>query len=190
MLCLCAMSGMLAGCSRQEAKDSNTGSEINKSAQRAVENTKDAKDKASNRIDDNIDNIMTYFKDQGIAYENMQSIEDMEFAAYEGRSFMMGGKNVYLYRVKTDDSNMKKVLKEAKDKGKVKVRINNKEEEYGAQVNGSYLLLFDTNADTADLQKQFPKYQSTGVHSSDPNADMNAKDTTQSEKNITDEATD
>lgn len=174
--CLCMMAGLLAGCSMN--KDSEkAGEDVNKSAQRAVDDTKDAADKAKNDVDDSIDNVMNYFKTNGIAYENMQNIENMEFAAHEGRSFMMNGNTVYLYRVKSDDENMKKIMKEAKDNGKVKVRIDNKEQEYAAQVNGSYLMLYDTKADYSDIAKLFPKYQQTGVHGTDPNEDMNNKKT-------------
>ena len=38
----------------------------------------------------------------------------MDFAAYEGRSFMANNNRVYLYRVKSEDENMKKILKEGR----------------------------------------------------------------------------
>ena len=68
-----------------------------------------------------------------------------------------------MYRVKSDDDNMKKVLKEAKDNGKVKVSINNKEQEYGAKVNGDFLFLYDTNADWNDVVTAFPNYTYAGT---------------------------
>ena len=58
---------------------------------------------------------------------------------------------------------MKKVLKEAKDNGKVKVSINNKEQEYGAKVNGDFLFLYDTNADWNDVVTAFPNYTYAGT---------------------------
>lgn len=170
-LCLSMMAGVLAGCSSKDTGKANNNE--NKSTQNVEERTKKTAENTKKDVDDSIDNVMNYFKENGIAYENMQAINDMEFAAYEGRSFMMNGNNVYLYRVNSDDENMKKVLQEAKEKGKVKVRIDNKEQEYTAQVNGSYLMLYDTKGNHADLQKLFPKYQSTGVHGVDPNEDMN-----------------
>ena len=65
--------------------------------------------------------------------------------------------------MKSDDDNMKKVLKEAKDNGKVKVSINNKEQEYGAKVNGDFLFLYDTNADWNDVVTAFPNYTYAGT---------------------------
>ena len=38
---------------------------------------------------------------------------------------------------------MKKLLRQAEEAGRVKVRIDNKEKEYMAQVNGTYLMLYD-----------------------------------------------
>ena len=69
---------------------------------------------------------------------------------------------------------MKKVFKKRlEEKGKVRVNIKNKEMEYGAKVNGNFLLLYDPNADMNDVLTTFDGYTSGGV-----NAGTSAKDTT------------
>lgn len=149
MACTLALCSMLAACStKDDKKDNKTENKVENKA-----NT--AKDHA----EDSIDNMMSYFKEKGVAYDQSENIDQMDFAAYEGRSFMANNNRVYLYRVKSEDENMKKILKEAADKGKVKVRINNKESEYNAKVNGDYLLLYDTNADITDVLGAFPGYR-------------------------------
>ncbi|MEG0274477.1 MAG: hypothetical protein RR690_05055 [Longicatena sp.] len=186
--CLCLMAGLLAGCSMNDTAKEDMN-KVNKSTEKAADDTKKAADKAKTTTEDSIDNVMNYFTTKGIAYNNMQAIENMDFAAYEGRSFMMNDKTAYLYRVKSDDESMKKVMDEAKNNGKVKVKVDGKEQEYGAQVNGDYLLLYDTTANTADLQKAFPNYQPTGVHGSNANEDMNGTGSS-TENNTTNDMTD
>ena len=65
--------------------------------------------------------------------------------------------------MKSDDDNMKKVLKEAKDNGRVKVSIDNKEQEYGAKVNGDFLFLYDANQNWNDYVSAFPSYTYSGT---------------------------
>lgn len=165
------MVSVLAGCSMKEDSSKKDMSKVNKTTEKAVDETKKAADKAKNKMDDSIDNMMTYFTNEGIAYENMQPIEHMDFAAHEGRTFMMNGKTAYLYRVKSDDEDMKKVIKEANDTGMAKVKIDNKEMEYSAMVNGDYLLLFNKDDNFSDVKKAFPNYQPAGVY--DTNGTMN-----------------
>ena len=136
--CIALLAALMGGCSMNDKKDANT-------------KTNETKEAAEN------------FKDKGLKYENSKAITDIDFAAYEGRSFDYNGSTGYLYRVKSDDDNMKKVLKEAKDNGKVKVSINNKEQEYGAKVNGDFLFLYDTNADWNDVVTAFPNYTYAGT---------------------------
>lgn len=175
--CLFLIAGLVSGCSMNKDKKTDEMGTANKSADKAkddakktVDGTKDAMD----AMDDNIDNMMTYFKDQGVAYEDMKTIDNMDFAAHEGRSFMNNGQMTYLYRVKSDDENMKKVIKEANDNGKVKVKIDNKEQEYGAKVNGDYLLLYNMDADMGDMMNVFPSYQpGSSTNPSGMNEEMN-----------------
>lgn len=156
--CLLLVAGLISGCSMNDKNNKND--DMNKVA----DASKDAANKAKGVVNDSIDNVMNYFKKEGLKFENSKNLENIDFAAHEGRSFDMNGKTAYLYRVKSDDENMKKILKEAKDKGKVKVNIDNKEQMYGAKINGDYLLLYDEKANMNDMLTAFPNYQVNGVN--------------------------
>ena len=166
LACLLAVCSMMSACN------------VKKDAEDAKDKVEEKADTAKRDVEDSIDNVMNYFKDKGVSYEHDAKIENMDFAAYEGRSFVVNGSTAYLYRVKNDDDNMKKVMKEAADKGKVKVHINNKEMEYGAKVNGDYLFLYDTNADMNDVLQAFPGY-APGTTTTTTSANQeDSKDTT------------
>lgn len=167
-ICLCLSIGVLTGCSINDKKSEKR---VETNTKNVVDGTKKIAKTAKDDVNDRIDNVMDYFKTKGVTYDAVQTIDDMGFAAYEGRSFVVDGKTIYLYRVKRDDPSMKKVIKEAQDKGKVRVRIDNKEQEYAAQVNGSYIMLYDSSLPKGNLQQLFPKYVANGVHGSDPNQD-------------------
>lgn len=158
--CLLLVAGLISGCSMNDKNKDNKKDDMNKVA----DTSKDAANKVKGDVDDSIDNVMNYFKKEGLKFENSKNLDNIEFAAHEGRSFDMNGKTAYLYRVKSEDENMKKILKEARDNGKVKVNIDNKEQMYGAKVNGNYLLLYDAEANMNDMLTAFPNYQATGVN--------------------------
>ena len=179
MACTLSLCSMLAACSTKDDKKDNN------KVENKVENKANT---AKKDTEDSIDNMMSYFKEKGVAYDQSENIDQMDFAAYEGRSFMANNNRVYLYRVKSEDENMKKILKEAADKGKVKVNINNKESEYNAKVNGDYLLLYETNADISDVLGAFPGYRAgtttttTSTDESDQSNDQsNTKDSTENQ---------
>ncbi|MEG1731824.1 MAG: hypothetical protein RR252_01615 [Longicatena sp.] len=157
LACLLFIGAMVSGCSMNKKEE--TTKETDKVSDTTQNDTKKVVDESKQKVNDSVDNVMKYFKDQGVAYDNMKNIENINFAAYEGRSFMSNGQMSYIYRVKSEDENMEKILKEAKNNGKVKVNIDNKEQEYGAKVNGDYLLLYNSSANTTDLLKAFPNYK-------------------------------
>lgn len=171
MAALLALSGLLTACS------------MNDDADQAKNDVENQSDEMKDDVEDSIDNVMTYFKDQGVMLEQDTKIDKMDFAAYEGRTFGYNGSTAYLYRVKSKDEGMQKVMKQAKDSGKVKVSIDNKEQEYAAKVNGNYLLLYDMNADMGDVVTAFPKYtMPTQTPPVDNNQTSTAKDATDNSK--------
>ncbi len=142
---------VLFGCSskdNQNNKNDNLSTSIKDDAE-------DAKDDVTQTIDD----VMDYFKKQKVEVENVQGIDKIDFAAYEGKSFEVNGKTVYLYRVNEKDKNMKKLLQEVKDTGKVTVNMNNKEQEYKAKVKGNLLMLYNYDEDLNDVLTTFDAYQ-------------------------------
>lgn len=140
---------LLQGCSMKDMEEDTES--VKESVEQSADDVKDT-------VEDSIDNVTSYFKENNITMDNLQTITDFDFAADEGRYFQLNGKYVYLYRVDSEDSAMQQVLQEAKDNGKVTVNITGEEMEYGARVNGNYLLLYDTEADIQDVLTAFDGY--------------------------------
>lgn len=109
-------------------------------------------------VEDSIDNMMSYLTGKGLQMDDVTPIEQMDFAAHEGRSFTINGSTGYLYRLKSDDENMKKLLQSAKEKGTVKVNINGEEQEYNASVNGDYLFVYKKDADMNQFNSLMKDY--------------------------------
>lgn len=155
----------LGGCSMNDK--GTTGNDMsNTNVGKDISNALEDSGKA---VQDSIDNVMDFFTQKNIKYENMQTLNNMEFAAYEGRSFTIDGKNAYLYRVKEDDENMKKIMEQARKNGKVKVSITGKEMEYNARVNGNYLLLYDPSAKIDEALNAFDTYRYDATNNMDGN---------------------
>lgn len=169
--CLVVIAGLIGGCSMNDKNSDKNMNKVKDAADKTADKTK-------NGVNDSIDNVMDYFKKEGVKFENSKKLENIEFAASEGRSFDMNGKTAYLYHVKSNDENMKKILKEAKDKGTAKVNIDNKEQMYGAKVNGDYLLLYDTQANMNDMLNTFPNYRGDATNKTSNNAKETDKTTT------------
>ncbi|WP_302759720.1 hypothetical protein [Amedibacillus dolichus] len=166
--------GMLGGCSNKNDKAAENT--VNRSSDYVKKDIEKNARKTKNDVEESIDHMMKYLKDEGVVYENMQNIDQIDFAAHEGRSFEINGNKVYLYRVKSEDENMKKLLRQAEETGRVKVRIDNKEKEYMAQVNGTYLMLYDQNVKADDLQRVFPNYSQGNLQETNPYQDQSMKD--------------
>ena len=75
--CIALLAALMVGCSMNDKKDANT--KTNETKEAAEKSVKDAK----NKTEDSIDNVMNYFKDKGLKYENSKAITDIDFAAYE-----------------------------------------------------------------------------------------------------------
>lgn len=124
-------------------------------------------------VEDNIDNMLNYWKEKGIEIMNQNPIEAMDFAAYEGISFMYNGAQGYLYRLRSDDSKMKALLESARETGKVKVNIDGKEQEYQANVNNDYILIYENGSNMKDISSILGNYDSNKKYESAPSSNNN-----------------
>ncbi len=159
----CALMLIISGCSKNDDGDKKMESNAN------ATDTKKPQNDAANTVNETMDNMMTYFKDQGLTLDDMKDLTDMDFAAHEGRSFSYQGNTAYLYRLKENDESMKALLDSAKNTGTVKVNINGEKKDYAASVNGNYLLVYLKDAKMDDLLKQFDSYKAGigGIKNSD-----------------------
>ena len=77
----------------------------------------------------------------------MTVIDDIPFAAYDGRSVNINGSMVYLYRIDTEDESMKQIISQIKEDGTVYVEKDGQKQQYNGFVYQDYLLLYDRDTD-------------------------------------------
>lgn len=139
------------------------------------------KDGANVNNEDSISNMMNYLNGQGVEVSNMEPIDTMDFAAHEGSSFTYNGTTAYLYRLKSDDENMKALLEQAKKNGTVKVNMDGTEQNYSASVNGNYLFVYKKDSNMNDLVSALGNYV-PGATTTTPNTGGDHTTTTNSSK--------
>lgn len=152
---------MLSGCSMWD------GSDMNGTANATNETQPNTTTPSS--TEDSMDNLMYYLNQQGITMENLEPINQMDFAAHEGKSFSYNGSTAYLYRLKSDDANMKALLDSAKKNGTVKVNVDGSEQMYNASVNGDYLFVYDPTSQMGEFIQALGKYV-PGATTTTPNS--------------------
>lgn len=164
---------LLSGCSMWGSDEKDTSK--NGTANATKETTPNSE--RSTASEDSIQNMMNYMKEKGITISDMSPIDTMDFAAHEGQSFSYNGNTAYLYRLKSDDANMKALLEDAKKNGTVKVNMDGKEQMYNASVNGDYLFVYDPAANMGDLINAMGNYV-PGATTTTPNIGGNSEDKT------------
>ena len=102
--------------------------------------------------------VFTYFDEQKLEYANAKDIDVTGINAYEGKMFEYQNNPVYIYRMKTSDSNVKSWMEEIKNTGKVTINQNGKEDTYDAIVNNDYMLVSKSGTDLNKLSEMFKKY--------------------------------
>lgn len=142
---------------------SMAGCSMGKDAEDDAEKAKDkVEDKTKETVDDTkgtVDDVMSYFKEQGVTYNNDQTLDEFDFAAKEGRSFTVDNQNVYVYRVDSTDENMQKLINQASSHNMITANQDGVENQYGATVNGNYLMVYDKDAQLDELIKYFKGYK-------------------------------
>lgn len=180
----CAFLLVISGCSQN---DSDKKVEGNANAT----DTNPPKNDAANTVNESMDHMMNYMKENGVTLNDIKELADMDFAAHEGRSFSYEGNTAYLYRLKDSDESMKALLDSAKNTGKVKVNINGEQKDYAAAVNGNYLLIYLQEAKMDDFLKYFDSYKAGigGIDSSDNSGSATGKDTVGNDGNSSNNTT-
>lgn len=142
---------LVSGCG-SDNKDNGQNNSANQT------DTKQPQNNVSDNASETMNRMVSYFKEKGIELADMTDIDQMDFAAHEGKRFSYKGSPMYLYRLKSNDESMKALLDSAKNTGNVKVNIDGKQQNYKASVNGDYLLVYE-NADTIqDFINVFDSY--------------------------------
>ena len=134
-------------------------------AENAAEDIGRSAEKAKEHGEKTLDDMMQYLRDQGIAVEDEQTLDAIEFAAYDGRSFSVDGTQMYLYRIDTNDETMQKVIAQLKQDGSVKVEKDGETLSYSGTLFEDYLLLHDPGADVHVFVETMNHYSGGGVTS-------------------------
>ncbi len=94
---------VLGGCSMGK-KDDGNNSNVN------ATDTKQPQSNTANTGSETMDRMISYLQEQGMELQDMSDIDQMDFAAHEGKSFSYRGNAMYLYRLKSDDQSMQALL--------------------------------------------------------------------------------
>ena len=137
---------MMSACGVQQAAD-----EAKNDVEKAADDVRDAAEGAKRSAQDQgkktLDGMMSYLREQGMELSDEQTLDDIAFAAYDGRSFYVDGTQMYLYRIDTNDETMQKVIAQLKQDGSVKVEKDGETLSYSGTLFEDYLLLHDPGAD-------------------------------------------
>ena len=137
----CSM--LLASC----GDASKISEDMKKTADDAAEKVKNEADKAGEAGKKTLDGIMQYLQENDIKITQAEKIDDIPFAAYDGRSVNINGSMVYLYRIDTEDESMKQIISQIKEDGTVYVEKDGQKQQYNGFVYQDYLLLYDRDTD-------------------------------------------
>ena len=155
----------LSGCSwfdRTDKNANNNNTTINATGNDASKNDaskNDASGSDAGKTAKTLQDMMNSFEESGVTFGNVTPINDMEFAAHEGRMFDVNGERVYIYRMNLEDAQMNELMQKAMADKRVTVNRNGVDEEYNALVNNDYLLVYGSNASIAPLDELFTQYR-------------------------------
>ena len=125
----------LSGCSWFDRKDSSANN--NNTTNNASENDASKNDANKNNASNNdadktaktIQDMMNSFESSGVTFGNVTPIDNMDFAAHEGRMFDVNGERVYIYRMNLEDAQMNELMQKAMADKRVTVNRNGVDEE-------------------------------------------------------------
>lgn len=135
LCCVC----LLAACGNDESAAQDV--------QRTVD---DAANDAADAGEKTVDDMMAHLREMQKDIQQEEVIEDIPFAAYDGRSFQVEGNTMYLYRINAQDADMKRVIEQLQQDNMVNVERNGQKMQYSGALYEDYLLLYEpgVNADS------------------------------------------
>lgn len=106
-----------------------------------------------------VSDVIEYFDNQGIKYSNMKNHMPEDLPFKDGRMFDVNGKKVYMYDVDSKDTTMNDLLTKAKNDGSVKVKVDGVEKSYMAAVNGTKMMIYETEEGIKDVIDSFMNFK-------------------------------
>ena len=130
-----------------------------KTIEETVDTAKKDGKEAEKNVQDSMDDLMEFLRGEGVEYTNDKKLDRFDWPAKEGRSFLYNNQNVYLYKVDPSDAKIAGLLDKAQTSNRISATQNGEQMEYGASVNGGYLLVYDQDSAIEDLVEAFKKYE-------------------------------
>ena len=96
LCCVC----LLAACGNDESAAQDVQRTVDDAAQKAEDAANDTADAGEKTVDD----MMAHLREMQEDIQQEEVIEDIPFAAYDGRSFQVEGNTMYLYRINAQDA--------------------------------------------------------------------------------------
>ena len=135
LCCVC----LLAACGNDESAAQDVQRTVDDAAQKAEDAANDAADAGEKTVDD----MMAHLREMQEDIQQEEVIEDIPFAAYDGRSFQVEGNTMYLYRINAQDADMKRVIEQLQQDNMVNVECNGQKMQYSGALYEDYLLLYE-----------------------------------------------
>ncbi|MEG0313881.1 MAG: hypothetical protein RR646_01310 [Erysipelotrichaceae bacterium] len=105
--------------------------------------------------------LIEHLENVGINIDDKIDVKPMNIGALEGIRISVNENYVYLYQLDLTDQRTIKLIEEAKSTNFVKVSINDSIFSYHSIVNGSYLMLYESNDSLEDIIREFSKFRTT-----------------------------
>ncbi len=138
----------LSGCSMFMREEENQDTQVEETEKEEVVDSNDS-----------LENMFVHFDAQQIPYAEKTIIEEINFAAKEGYSFMYENEYIYLYHLDPSDEAMQQVLQEAESDGTLSAEQNGELKNYNALVNGNFIMMYDGETQFESLEKSFTQYK-------------------------------
>lgn len=170
---LLLLSVLFAGCACMNSTD--TGPQTNTPS--TPSNPSDNTNPPSNTTQrGTLEDLMSYFKNEGITFDRMDEIENIDFGAHEGKLLEYNGETLYLYRLNPDRYENQNWYNDIKTNGLVTVNLDGEDKQFYASVNGDYLLVYDMNTDMTDIETLFNDFNLMNNSNSTSDSENDALD--------------
>ncbi len=123
--------------------------DVKKTVDDTAEKARDAGEQVMDDSKRTLDDMMDHLRENQTGIDQEEAIDDIPFAAYDGRSFQVEGNTLYLYRIDPEDEEMKRISEQLALDSMVNVERNGQKMQYNGTLYEDYLLLYEpgVNAD-------------------------------------------
>ena len=155
-MCILLISLSLTGCGWFSNNKNNNQSDLTDVPSTPTQNgttNNNTGNQSTGTMYQSVSDYMTALKNGGLMYTNEKEITDFNFAAHEGKEFMMDNQTFYLYRVNSSKSDIQKMLDEIDQNGYVTTTQDGTEMKKYAHRMGDFVLIYPEGYDIQKIDK-------------------------------------